>query len=537
MRNGRSLEREIIPILLLFVVVISTTIGGIGYKTYMDSTFAKYRSLAASVLRLSQEIIDADDMAACLKTKTKSATYEWTQDGLNRIKENLGVRYIYFFNIYDDGRILYYVNARNKRDIERIRSGEKVNTLGDEDIFPGDVTRQLLDIKNSEATLSEIINVTQYGYMLSVYSHVRNSKGEKIGLLGVDIDINTIRAELKAYISTVAALAAVTGFLFTTLLIFFIRRNITVPIKTIAASVGKFAAADHEKGELFAIKLGINKSDEIGVMALAFEKMTEDLVRYVLELTSAVANRERIKSELDVAYTIQASVLPSEFPDMAEFDLYASMTPAKEVGGDFYDFFMVDGSHIALVIADVSGKGIPAALFMMVARTLIKKEAALGAEPNVVLELANKTLCDGNKTCMFVTAFLGVYDIKTGSLQYANAGHNPPLILKHDGEALFIKGKTFLPLAVADMALYKSEEVIIEPGDCLFLYTDGVTEASNEKEEFFSEGRLVDTLRLEVRDRENARCVIEQVAGELKKFVGGAEQSDDITMLALARRA
>ncbi|GHV46842.1 hypothetical protein FACS1894204_09270 [Synergistales bacterium] len=538
MRNGRSLERKIILILLLFAVVISVTIGAVGYKTYMDSTFARYRSAAMSALKLSRRFLDVDDMGACLRTGTKSAVYEWTQDSFNRIKENLGVAYIYLFDITDDGRILYYVNAFTDPERERmIKAGEKINSLGDTERFPDDVTLQLLNIDSLKTPLAEIINKTQYGYMLSVYSPVTDSKGESIGLLGVDVDMKEINADLLSYVSTVAAGAMATGLLFTALLILFIRRNITAPIKIIAAKASEFAAANHEEGELSAIKLGINKSDEIGVMALAFEKMTEDLVRYVSELTSAVANRERMKSELDVARKIQVSILPSEFPSVDAFDLYASMTPAREIGGDFYDFFMVDDSHIAVVIADVSGKGIPAALFMMMSRTLIKKEAALGGEPNAALESANKTLCDGNKTCMFVTAFLGVYDITTGVLRYANAGHNPPLVVKYGKEPVFVKSRLSVPLAVTCMASYKSEEVIIEPGDCLFLYTDGVTEASNDKKEFFSEGRLADTLRLEVRDRTCARSVIERVTGELEKFVGGAEQWDDITMLALARHA
>jgi sigma-B regulation protein RsbU (phosphoserine phosphatase) len=530
----RGLEKKLTLILLAFALVISGTIGGIGYHTYMNSTFARYRHTAASVLKLARSFIDADDMKACLESGVKSKAYEETQAVLDGLKENLGVAYIYLFDVTAGGEVLYYITAVTRQERENIEAGEKINSLGGRDRFPDDVTRQLLKVGEA-SPLAEIVNRTQYGYMLSVYSPVKDSKREKIGLLGVDFDMNEINAELASYAVTVTLAAVAAAFSFAALLIFFIRRDVTRPIGVIAKKAGEFAAADHREGELAAIKLDIKQKDEIGVLASAFEKMTEDLVKYVTELAVTIMTRERIESELEVARNIQAGMLPSAlpaFPERKEFEVFFSMTPAREVGGDFYDFFMTDESHLTLVIADVSGKGVPAALFMMVARTLVKKEAR--GEPNEILERVNGMLCEDNGACMFATVFIGVYDVKTGLLKYSSAGHNPPLVIKSGGEAGFLETSPSLVLAIDEAACYASREIVMEPGDTLLLYTDGVTEASNDKGEFFSEVRLARVPEFPALSC--ARGVIERVQDELRNFTRGAEQSDDITMLALVRR-
>jgi sigma-B regulation protein RsbU (phosphoserine phosphatase) len=544
MKKGGGLERKLTLILLAFAVVISATLWGIGYKTYLDSTFGRYRSAAESVLNLARTFIDGDDMMRCLETGVKSELYEKTQASLDRIKENMKVSYLYFFHITREGRVLYFLSALTEQ--EKLESGKsesgggvEINSLGDQDEFPGDMMRRFLQESYSGVPFVEIVNRTEYGYMFSVYAPVRDSKGELVGLVGVDFDMNEINAELASYAATVAVDSVTIALAFTALLIFFIRRNVTGPLKVIAEKAGGFASANPNENQLSAIKLHIKKRDEIGVLASSFEKMTEDLVRYVAESTAAVAAKERIESELGIARGIQAGILPftfPAFPDRHEFDLYASMTPAREVGGDFYDFFMTDDSHVVLVIADVSGKGVPAALFMMVARTLIKNEAnrvRSGGEPKEIFERVNGMLCEGNSTCMFVTAFIGIYDIETGILKYSNAGHNPPLVIKRSGEVTVLKTPPSLVLAIDETTRYSSWESAIEPGDCILLYTDGVTEAFDGKGKIFSEARLAATVNFAAED---ARGVIEHVLDELRKFTEGARQSDDITLLAFMRR-
>jgi sigma-B regulation protein RsbU (phosphoserine phosphatase) len=242
------------------------------------------------------------------------------------------------------------------------------------------------------------------------------------------------------------------------------------------------------------------------------------------------------RAELDVARHIQASALPNvfpAFPERNEFAVYASMEPAKEVGGDFYDFFLVDDSHLALVIADVSGKGIPAALFMMTARALIKSLAVSGKPPEEALKEANDRLCENNKAGMFVTAWMGILETDSGRLSFANAGHNPPL-LKRGGEYRYLDHKEYhrgIMLGIRGNIRYKSNELTLEAGDALFLYTDGVTEACDKNLDLFGEERLKSCL--DPVGSSTPEETVNAVKSRIEAFAEGAEQADDITVLAM----
>ncbi|MCK8058474.1 MULTISPECIES: SpoIIE family protein phosphatase [unclassified Fusibacter] len=283
----------------------------------------------------------------------------------------------------------------------------------------------------------------------------------------------------------------------------------------------------------FSNKVEIETGDEIEELGASFNKMTKDLVDHIENLKKVTAEKERIGAELDVATKIQASMLPyifPAFPDRKEFDIYATMEPAKEVGGDFYDFFLIDQTHLGIVIADVSGKGVPAALFMVITKTLIKNYAQLGMPAAEVFTKSNDQLCEGNDAGMFVTAFMGILEIETGKFDYVNAGHNPPLIKKSDGEFEWIKAPAGFVLAGMEGINYKQQSLMLEPDDVIYLYTDGVTEATNLENELFAESRLQTILN------ENKESTLTELLGSIKTnidaFVGAAPQFDDITMLA-----
>ncbi|QIB69325.1 SpoIIE family protein phosphatase [Aminipila butyrica] len=249
------------------------------------------------------------------------------------------------------------------------------------------------------------------------------------------------------------------------------------------------------------------------------------------------AQAAKSKAELDVAKNIQVSVLPRTFPafpERTEFNVYALMEPAKEVGGDFYDFFFVDENHLAIVIADVSGKGVPAALFMMTARTLLKNLALTGKQPEDVLFEANNHLCENNEAEMFVTAWIGILQIDSGRLCFANAGHNPPL-LKTAGQACtYLDYKTYkrsIMLGMRENIVYYQNEIFMKRGEILFLYTDGVTEACNKDSKLFGEERLKSYIQ--TTDSNSLENILHRLQEELELFMVGTEQSDDITMLAL----
>ncbi len=260
------------------------------------------------------------------------------------------------------------------------------------------------------------------------------------------------------------------------------------------------------------------------------------------DIASAAAILEtRIEADLSIAKEIQTSALPNvfpPFPDKSEFELFASMNAAKEVGGDFYDFYMLNDNTLGFVIADVSGKSIPGAMFMMTSKIIIKNLAEKGNPPADVFTLANEKLCDGNEAEMFVTAWLGYLDINTGLVRVANAGHNPPLLIRN-GKAEYIILKPGLMLAGMEGVRYKEQTVQLQKGDILFLYTDGVTEAMNVQEEQYGENRLKEILSFgdkyssKFSKNEIVKSVCKTVKDDIDTFTQGAEQSDDITMLCI----
>ena len=261
------------------------------------------------------------------------------------------------------------------------------------------------------------------------------------------------------------------------------------------------------------------------------EKDAGDPVRGVVSMISEL---DRLDNELKLASDIQLNMLPMNFPafpDRSEFDLYAVMDPAKEVGGDFYDFFLIDSDHLALVISDVSGKGVPAALFMMVSKTLIKNQLMSGCDPAEALERVNAQLCERNSSMMFVTVWLAVLEISTGKGIVCNAGHENPAVHRAGGAFEMLKYKHGLIVGVKKDAKYQTREFEMHPGDCVFVYTDGVPEATDPANTMFGEERLL--LSLNEDADASPQELITRVHDAVFTFANGAEQFDDITMLCM----
>ena len=347
-------------------------------------------------------------------------------------------------------------------------------------------------------------------------------------LLSIQIPVKEIFAEIELRNERFSLIVVIVVGL--TLLLAYLITSVFInaPIKKLTLGVSQI-----EFGNLDA-QINISSKDELGLLAKVFNKMTRDLKKSIEKNVNEHAEKERISAELNVAATIQSSMLPSKFPlfpEKNEFDLYASIAAAKEVCGDFYDFFFINNNNLVIVIADVSGKGIPAALFMVIAKTLIKNCSSCKS-PKSVVESVNKKLCEGNEAGMFVTAFIGFYNIPTGRFSFVNAGHNPPLFKKSGASSFeYLKTAPCLLMGFFDNAEYHEEEIFVESGDILCLYTDGVTEAMNENRELFGEQRLLEAANRSADfSLHDMLCAIKQ---DVDDFAEDVEQADDITMLAL----
>jgi serine phosphatase RsbU (regulator of sigma subunit) len=371
--------------------------------------------------------------------------------------------------------------------------------------------------------------------------------GDVMGGLEITTPIDRYQSEIRKDLLLTFTGGGVMCVVVVGLLIISTRQFVTRPLSGLATRIASFASTQPQLSNIEMLA-----GNEINALTNEFEAMASTISSQQAELREANAHleqrvierteqlratmteKERISSELRVASSIQQSILPRKFPpypDRTDFDLYAQSIPAREMGGDFYDFFLIDEHRLGMVMADVSDKGVPAAIFMTVSRTLIKAEAMTGIEPGECLQRANRLLCQDNDTAMFVTVFYGVMDLLTGALVYANAGHNAPYLISLKGDVTALPGTGGMALGVTDECVFRTARVTVEPGSQLFLFTDGITEAMNVHQELFGETRLVSILQQAVR--REPRELLAQVLKDVRRFAADAPQSDDLTAMVL----
>lgn len=359
---------------------------------------------------------------------------------------------------------------------------------------------------------------------------VLDSADEVAALLCVQRPINELAAVVRVFVIRTGIFALLLAFFASQLAAYFSRKWIISPIRKISGEATRFAK-ENTKGE----ELGdVSRFSEIYNLSRAIDKMETDMENYVQNLTAVTAERERIGTELSFARKIQHDALPHTypaFPGRTEFDIYASMTPAKEVGGDFYNFDLIDEDHLAMWIGDVSDKGVPAALFMMAINIVIENRVIMGGSPAEIMAYVNNNVCAHSKTDMFVTIWLGILEISTGRIICCNAGHEDPAVYKKGGAFEIVKKKHNTAVGAMPDLPYNDEEIFLEKGDKLFIYTDGVPEATNSFNELFTVGRMVDAL--------NEYCegtpqeILEGMHKSVNEFVGDRTQFDDLTMLCI----
>lgn len=437
--------------------------------------------------------------------------------------------YDIYIGMYDEkNSALIYVVDADLNEATRFKAGDW------EDVSPKEIKKFLN--WNGEGEMYDIEWTKKYGLLCTVGQPIRDENGLLIAFMLVDVSVENVLVGMWEF-----ALQLTIALILVTLLLAWlqtkrINRVLVDPINKIAEASVEYAN-DRKNGqsgmERFS-NLNIHTGDEIENLSLAMADMERELTEYEANLTRITAEKERIGVELSLATKIQASMLPHvfpPFPNRSEFDLYASMEPAREVGGDFYDFFLVDEDHLCLVIADVSGKGIPAALFMMISKTILQSVAMLGNNVSEILNRTNEALSTNNQVQMFVTVWLGMLEISTGKLTTANAGHEYPILKRADGKFEFVKDIHGFVIGGDPDSEYKEYEIQMHAGDKLFVYTDGVTEAIDAEGEMFGTERLLDALNQ--KGEESPKDIINQVRSSVKGFVKDAEQFDDLTMLCI----
>jgi sigma-B regulation protein RsbU (phosphoserine phosphatase) len=363
--------------------------------------------------------------------------------------------------------------------------------------------------------------------LLNVVAPIGEEGGElKGGAILVTLPTDHVQAAIQNRIRLATVVSGLVLLLGSVIAIF-CAKTISRPIVDLTEMTGRIAGGD------FTQRIAIRAKNEIGALAASFNEMTRRLNESIEHLKETTAAKERIERELQIAHEIQMSMVPKifpPFPDRSEFDIFAALVPAKEVGGDLYDFFFIDDDHLCFAVGDVSGKGVPASLFMAVTKTLFRATAGNGGTPGEILTRLNTDICRDNESCMFVTFFCGILNIRTGQVDYSNGGHNLPYYLYRDGISP-LENFGGRALGLVEQSPYALGRMVLRPGEALLLYTDGVTEAMDLSTTLYSDERLEQFLGT---NRGSApRQIIGDLISDVRHFAGDAPQSDDITLLAL----
>lgn len=519
---------NIIATLALFSILISV----IGYNSFTNAILNQYTDSAFRTARIAASVVDADRMEEYAASGGATEEYTRVYDMLDRICNRSGATFVYVIqpDISDYGHITFlFSTMKAGQGYQHYEFGYLRETTND------DYRRKYQKLYEGESERELVVR--DRGYIetnphITAMVPLKGEDGKTKAILCVQYQMASIIEERNSFVRKVLITMILVAAAVSLGQVFYLGRRLLHPLQIITKEASRFASENEMRDE--KLSSVIKNRDEIGQLARAIDQMEEQIQSYVEKITSITAEEEKMRTELSLAARIQLEALPGTFPafpDRNEFDIYASMKPAKDVGGDFYDFFLVDDDHLCLVIADVSGKGIPAALFMMVSRTILANIAMMGMSPKEVLEKANEAICANNKEEMFVTVWLGILEISTGKVTAANAGHEYPVLKKPDQDFEILIDKHGFVLGGMEEVKYREYEFDMEPGSKLFLYTDGLPEAADNEQNMFGVELMMDALNesLNLSTKE----ILDHMKGRVDGFVGSAPQFDDLTMLCI----
>ena len=554
-----KLSWKMAVVLILFGILVVASAIVIGFLTFQNDTYKVYNNHAYQIAEEAASRFTDEEWTYYADLVTRNARGEVSGEELEEARKD--PRYLQLRGELDTLRASMHANdifvsVMNREAVEQAKKTGNTDRIPgilyitdsyakQDESFPlgyigtfngafADITMGIVD--TGERADSYFISQSEFGYNTSaILPVVRN--GKTVALVTVEIPMSTIRDTLRQFILRSIVISAAVFAAVLALVMLLVNRTMTKPVLKMARAASSFVESRQKGGSLEEspiAALNVKTGDELEVLCASLKDMERDLAVHIENLKSVTAEKERIGAELNIANRIQADMLPRIFPpfsDRKEFEIYATMTPAKEVGGDFYDFFLTDEDHLGLVMADVSGKGVPAALFMVIAKTLIKNRAQMGGGPAEILTYVNDQLCEGNDADLFVTVWFAILNIKTGKGLAANAGHEHPVLRHAGGRYELVKYRHSPAVATMKGMRFREHEFELRPGDSLFVYTDGVTEATNTGNELYGAERLLNAMN---RDPEAPpEVLLDTVRQDIDAFVGGAPQFDDITMLGL----
>ena len=519
---------EIIAVLLVYSCIVSF----IGYREVTEALMSQYSDGAFRTAGIAAHVVDPNRVDEYMDSGGQSEEYLSVDKTLSKICNSSGSTFIYVIipDRTDYKHITFVFSTMNQNsDYTKYDFGYVRETTNED--YEEKYRRICEDLSSGELVIRNQGYIETDPHITAMIPLI-GVKGEVEAILCVQRqmeELNKVRNSyvLKIFLAMIAAAVLISIGLSVRL-----DRSLLRPIRIMSTEASRFASENVSAGEKLTQK--IHNRDEVGQLAESIDQMETQIHSYVTNLTQITAEKERISTELSLAARIQRDMLPNifpAFPERTDFDIYASMDPAREIGGDFYNFFLIDENHLCVVIADVSGKGVPAALFMMAATIVLVDNARMGKSPAEILESANEAICATNREEMFVTVWLGILDLSTGILSAANAGHEYPVMKQPDGGYELIKDRHGFVIGGMEEIKYHNYELQMKPGSKLFVYTDGVAEASNSQDELFGTERMLEALNSE--PDADPVTLLGNVKKAVDRFVGDAEQFDDLTMLCL----
>ena len=519
--------------LIFMALVLGAALMTTSYVTYKNSMNRQYENMGNQIARTVMTVLD-DELIGTYSRQVDNADPEEIMAGeeyqdlirlLRELKEDNEVLYLYMVRPTETGAYFIF-------DTDETEGACPYGYFME--YYEGSFSKHVDELLAGDF-LPPIISKEGYGWIISI-TYPYFSDDELLGYLCIDLSMDDVISQRMRFMRQLIAITFLIVVVICFLDYLFFNRVLVRPVKKMSEATEGYIHSKEQSGTDGSLidRLDIRTGDELQDLCTSLKKMEKDLNEYMKELTTVTSEKERIGAELDVATRIQSNMLPGifpPFPDRKEFDIFATMNPAKEVGGDFYDFFLLDHDHLGLVMADVSGKGVPAALFMVIAKTLIKNRAQMGGTPDEILAYVNEQLTEGNDAGYFVTVWLAIIEISTGKGLAVNAGHEHPVVKHADGIFELSKRRHSPAVGIMEGMKFGFYEFQLHPGDRLFVYTDGIPEATDAALNMFGNDRMIESLN---RRRDlPAKELLHGVKADIDAFVGNAPQFDDVTMLCM----
>jgi len=531
-RLRSSLTFNIIGGVVVMLLVIGVVISIVSLNSFMKVFKEEYASTTFHMAEAAVTYVNADHIDEYLRGEELDE-FKVTQRRLNSYSATMNVSLVYVIAVdqSDYGHFTSVFNSVNNRVDDTNYTPWELGYV--RETTNAEYARKYRNLYEKKSLVETVFRLkvarTLHPHVTTLVP-IKNSAGVVVALMCLQRPISEIYTARRLFLLHFSWISAIAAIIASIIVMFSLKRQFLRPITKVSDEASRFAR-EYTKGEDLAT---ISRFADLSNLGKSIDTMETDMVQFMHDLTQATEEKQRITTELALANRIQYSMMPHvfpAFPDRHEFDIFATMDPAKEVGGDFYDFFLIDDDHLGLVMADVSGKGVPAALFMMASKIILQSCAMLGGNPADILTKTNQAVCSQNPEEMFITVWLGILDIRTGKLTAANAGHEYPVVMKPDGQFEVLKDKHGFVLGGMPYSKFHEYEIQMEPGSKIFVYTDGLTEATDANGELFGMDRVVEALN-KCNDA-SAETLIRNMRHAVDDFVQEAEQFDDLTMLCM----